>query len=62
MLVPLMGTLGVVLFLIGIILKLTNTPELLHAQPAAWWRASMSFLTIGILYALIDIRFVLASK
>jgi hypothetical protein len=30
--------------------------KLLNAPPEAWWRASMSFLTIGILYALIEIR------
>jgi hypothetical protein len=54
-----MATCGVAAFLIGTCMKITNVETLLNAQPVAWWRASMAFLTIGILYALIDIRDIL---
>jgi hypothetical protein len=32
---------------------------LLNAPPVGWWRASIAFLTIGMLYVLIDIRDIL---
>ena len=59
MLVPLMASLGVISFVIGGYLKIVNMKHLMNVPPAGWWRASIAFLAIGIMYALIDIRDIL---
>jgi membrane-bound ClpP family serine protease len=59
MLVPLMASLGVISFVIGSYLKMVNMKQLFNIPPAGWWRASIAFLAIGILYVLIDIRDIL---
>jgi hypothetical protein len=59
MLVPLMASLGVISFVIGSYMKMANMPTLINVPPHGWWRASIAFLAIGILYVLIDIRDIL---
>ena len=59
MLVPLMASLGVFSFVIGGYMKIVNMKQLLNVPPAGWWRASIAFLVIGIMYVLIDIRDIL---
>ena len=49
------GSLGVIAFWVGVGLRLFNKGMLLHASAEGWWRASIGLLTIGILFALIEI-------
>ena len=47
---------GIAAFLIGFFMKVKGVDAFLSGAPVAWWRASMFFLFLGILYALIEIR------
>jgi hypothetical protein len=60
--VQIMAGCGAAAFFIGALMRMMDAEKLLNAPPEAWWRASMSFLTVGILYALIEIRDTLKSK
>ena len=54
--VQLLAGIGIALFLIGAVMKIQGVELLLNAMPQSWWRASMTFISLGILYALIEIR------
>ncbi len=54
--VQIMAGSGIAAFLVGFIMKLMGAPSLLNGAPVAWWRASVFFLLLGILYALVEIR------
>ncbi len=54
--VQIMAGCGIAAFLIGAGLKIFNSEPLLNATPVGWWRASVVFLALGVLYALIEIR------
>jgi hypothetical protein len=57
-----MGSLGVVAFWIGAAIRLFDWGKILNASAEGWWRASMGLLTIGILFALIEILNELRSR
>ncbi|MCI0602564.1 hypothetical protein L0156_06085 [bacterium] len=59
LLVQIMASLGVISFVMGSYMKIANVKHLFNVPPAGWWRASVAFLAIGILYVLIDIRDIL---
>ena len=54
--VQVMAGLGAAAFIVGVLMKFMAVEEFLHGPPVAWWRAAMVFITLGILYALIEIR------
>jgi len=54
--VQIMAGCGIAIFLVGAVMKLQGIEWLMNTPPQGWWRGSLSFLAIGILYALIEIR------
>lgn len=60
--IQILAGLGVAAFFIGAGMKILGAESLLNAAPVAWWRGAMAFLTIGMLYELIEIRDTLQAR
>jgi hypothetical protein len=54
--VQMMSGLGVALFFVGAIMRILHADLLLNAGPVAWWRASIFFILVAMLYEIIEIR------
>jgi hypothetical protein len=54
--VQIMAGCGIAAFLVGVMMKIFEAQKMLNAGALGWWRASVVFMALGILYALIEIR------
>jgi len=54
--VQIMAGCGIASFLVGFAIKFLDLQPMMNAGAIGWWRASVLFMAIGILYALIEIR------
>ncbi len=47
---------GIAAFLVGVAMRFAGTDLLFHAAAVGWWRVSVFFIGVSILYTLVQIR------